>query len=151
VPNLFQRVSKRRTDSRSKEIIMVGDKIANLINGLKTASAVKKETAEVPHSKLNVAILDLLKKENYVAGHKVLEDGPKKSIEVELKYEDGKTVIHDARRVSKLSCRVYSGKKDIRLVKRGYGLAVITTSEGVMSGREACKKKIGGETLFQIW
>jgi len=130
---------------------MVGDKIANLINGLKTASAVGKATTEVSSSKIGVAILELLKKENYIEDFNQIEGNWKNGIEVSLKYEDGEPAIHDLKRVSKLSCRRYQAAKDIRPVRRGYGMLVITTSKGVMKGEEARKKNLGGEVLFEIW
>lgn len=131
---------------------MVEDKISNLINGLKTASASNKDTAEVPYSKVNVSILDILKKNEYIADYEIKEDGSvKKSLIVELKYDGSNPSIHGAKRISKFSKRVYKGIKEISPVKRGYGIMVMTTSQGLMTGDEAKKAKVGGESLFQIW
>jgi small subunit ribosomal protein S8 len=130
---------------------MVGDKVSNLINGLKTASLADKEIANVPYSKMNLAILELLKKEGYIADFEIKEDGVKKDVDVEIKYEKGKPVINDVKRISKFSKRVYKDVKSISPVKRGYGIMVITTSKGLMTGDEAKKQKVGGESLFQIW
>jgi small subunit ribosomal protein S8 len=130
---------------------MVGDKVSNLINGLKTASLADKEIANVPYSKMNLAILELLKKEGYIADFEVKEDGVKKDVDVEIKYEKGKPAINDVKRISKFSKRVYKDVKSISPVKRGYGIMVITTSKGLMTGDEAKKQKVGGESLFQIW
>jgi small subunit ribosomal protein S8 len=126
---------------------MVGDKISNLINGLKTASLANKEVATVPYSKINVAILELLKKENYIADFEVKkkdDEGNKNSIiteiDVELKYENGSPAINDVKRISKFSKRVYKDAKSISPVKRG-----------LMTGSQARKDGVGGESLFQIW
>jgi len=130
---------------------MVTDKIANLLNGLKTASVVNKEVAVVSYSKINIAILEALKKENFIEDFKILKDGIKKTVQVTLRYNDKKPAIHNLKRVSKQSCRIYSGAKKVRLVKSGYGSVFLTTSKGVITGKAAHKQNIGGEILFQIW
>jgi small subunit ribosomal protein S8 len=131
---------------------MVEDKISNLINGLKTSSATDLEFSTAPYSKMNVAILDILKKNDYIEGYEIEEDGPvKKTLKVELKYEKGNPAVHGTKRISKFSRRVYKGMKEISPVKRGYGIMVMTTSQGLMTGEEAKKAKVGGESLFQIW
>lgn len=132
---------------------MVEDKISNLINGLKTASAAKKDEAVLPYSKLNVAILDILKKNEYIVDYEIKEeaDSVKKALVAELKYEGSNPAIHDVKRISKFSKRIYKGIKEISPVKRGYGMMVMTTSQGLMTGVDAKKAKVGGEALFQIW
>ncbi len=130
---------------------MVGDKISNLINGLKNATKIGKDHVVFPHTKMTQAVAELLKKEGYVEDVKVSGEIPKKLLKVTLKYEDGNAVIHETRRVSKFSMRVYRGAKNIQSVKRGYGIAVITTPEGIMTDKEAKKRGIGGEILFYIW
>ncbi len=131
---------------------MVNDRIANLINGLKTASIAKKESITIPSSKLTVSILELLKKEEFIADFSVKGDKIKKEAVITLKYdENGLPAINDVRRVSRTSKRVYRNADSIKSVKSGYGTAVVTTPKGVISGSEARKSKVGGEVLFEIW
>jgi small subunit ribosomal protein S8 len=130
---------------------MVNDRISNLINGLKTASIAKKETMTVPSSKLVVSILELLKKQEFITDFSVNGDKVKKDAVITLKYENGLPAINDVKKVSKTSKRIYRGADSIKSVKSGYGLSVVTTPKGVISGSEARKSKVGGEVLFEIW
>lgn len=131
---------------------MVNDPISNLLASLKNASAAKHASLTIPHSRLKKAALDVICKAGFIK--EVSEKGsvPKKSLEVELAYDaSGKPKISGAKRVSKFSCRVYKPAKDMKAVKRGLGLAVVSTPKGVMSGEEAAKQQTGGEVLFEIW
>lgn len=131
----------------------MNDKISELIINIKNATLVNKEDVVVEYSKLKEAILNLLKKEKYIADYKVLKgDGVKQRIKVTLIYnEKGESKIIDVRRISKLSKRIYYGYKDILPVKYGKGLMVLSTPAGIISDRQAKKDKIGGEALFKIW
>jgi len=124
---------------------MVKDQISNLIIALKNASMTGKETASVPATKKVVSILEVLKKKNYV------ENFETKGVNVSIKYDNGNPAIHEVRRVSKFSQRIYKGFKDIKPVKSGYGMLVISTPEGILTDKESVDKKVGGEVLFQIW
>jgi small subunit ribosomal protein S8 len=130
---------------------MVGDKVSNLISGLNNASKVGKDDVCVPHTKMTQAISDVLKKEEYISDVEVIGSVPKQSLKITLKYENGIPAIHGVKRISKFSKRVYKGVKDIQSVKRGYGSAIITTPEGILTDEEAKKKGVGGEVLFYIW
>jgi len=130
---------------------MVKDQISNLIIALKNASMTGKETASVPATKKVVSILEVLKKKNYVENFETKGDGPKKVVNVSIKYDNGNPAIHEVRRVSKFSQRIYKGFKDIKPVKSGYGMLVISTPEGILTDKESVDKKVGGEVLFQIW
>ena len=125
------------------------DQIANMINMVKNAGRAKHEFVVVPHSKVKFAIAECLVKEGYL---KNVAKKTKKGfpvIEVELVYaEDGTPKISGVDRVSKSSCRVYKGVKDI---KRSYGLTVLSTSKGILTEKEARKEMVGGEVLFKIW
>jgi small subunit ribosomal protein S8 len=139
---------------------MVKDNVANLIIKIKNAGVASNATCDVPHSKMNEAILTLLEKEGYIksfssskkkdrvkAGKKAI-----KSIEVEIAYDgEGKAKIEGVERVSKLSKRTYSGVANIRPVRSGYGMLVISTPKGILSDKEAKKAHVGGEVLFKIW
>ncbi len=118
---------------------------------MKNASLANRPTTAFPHSKMKYAILECLKKEGYISGFsKKLKKGFP-VLEVELLYTDGKAKIVDVERVSKLSRRTYFGVKDLRPVKNGFGLLVLSTPKGIMSGKEAKKEMVGGEALFKMW
>jgi small subunit ribosomal protein S8 len=131
---------------------MVGDKVSNLIISLKNASQVGKETVALPFTKHTQAILETLKREGYIADIATVDDGIKKTLKVTIKYgEDKKPVINDVQRVSKQSRRVYKQSKELFPIKNGYGLTVLSTPAGIMSGKAARKKNLGGEVLFHMW
>lgn len=130
---------------------MVNDKISNLIIKLKNAGNAGKSSVSVPHSKFTEAVLELLKKENFIKdfakkGKKII-----KTLEVELLYVDSEPRITDVERVSKLSRRVYKGVKKITPVRNGFGILVMTTPKGILSDKSAKKEGVGGEALFKIW
>lgn len=129
---------------------MVGDKISNTIIKLKNASTVGKATAEVALTNLNTNILKVLKAEKFITDFEA--DKKARTITVTLAYdESGESKITDVKRVSKLSKRIYKGSDAIKPVKNGLGVAVVSTPAGVMTGREAREKKVGGEVMFEIW
>jgi len=129
---------------------MVVDNISNLIISLKNASTAGKDYLRVPATKINSAILNVLKENNFIVDFSK-KDKDAKDIKVVLKYEDGAAAITDVKRISKNSKRVYQSSKEIKNVRRGYGMAVISTPKGVMSGINAREQKVGGELLFEIW
>jgi small subunit ribosomal protein S8 len=130
---------------------MVGDKISNLIIGLKNAGIADHKVVSFPYTKLNHSILDVLKKEGFIDDFEKEGKDLRKKLNATLSYKEGVSAITDIKRASKQSRRVYIGYKDIRPVKNGYGMSVISTPEGVMSNKEAKKKKLGGEELFKVW
>lgn len=129
---------------------MVGDKISNLIIKMKNASMSGKPTVEVVLSNLNLEILKLLKKEKFITEFDA--DKKKRTVTVTLAYTaDGDSAITDVKRVSKLSKRIYRGSQYINPVLNGLGIAVVSTPLGIMAGRTAREKKVGGEVMFEIW
>ncbi len=128
------------------------DQIADMIVRIKNASDSKKETVVFPYSNLKLAILDVLMKSGFVSsfgkkGKKVV-----KYIEVVLKYDDnGEPAVHGAERVSKLSKRTYFKVSEIRKVKNGFGVLILSTPKGIMTDKMAREAKVGGEALFKIW
>jgi small subunit ribosomal protein S8 len=129
---------------------MVGDKISNLIIKLKNASKVGKTTADVALSNLNTDILKVLKAEKFISDFEANKKDH--TITVTLAYdESGDSKITDVKRVSKLSKRIYRSSDAIKPVKNGLGLSIVTTPAGVMTGRQAREKKVGGEVMFEIW
>ena len=129
---------------------MVVDNISNLIISLKNASTAGKDYLRVPATKINSAILNVLKENNFIVDFSK-KDKDAKDIKVVLKYEDGAAAITDVQRISKNSKRVYQSSKEIKNVRRGYGISVISTPNGVLSGSVARDQKVGGELLFEIW
>lgn len=127
------------------------DPIADMIIRMKNASDMKKESVVFPYSKLKLAILDVLLKEGFVKSYGKKGKKITKFIETVLVYNDDKPKITGVDRVSKTSKRVYMKAKDIRPVKNGYGLLVLSTPKGVVTGKFAKENNLGGEVLFKVW
>jgi small subunit ribosomal protein S8 len=127
------------------------DAISDLIIRIKNASDARKESVVVPHSKMKAAILDVLAKEGFVGD--IAKKGKKvqKSIEVGLVYDEYGPKVKGVQRVSHLSKRIYGGVKDLKPVKQGHGILILTTPKGIMTDAQARKEKVGGELLFKIW
>jgi small subunit ribosomal protein S8 len=130
---------------------MVTDPIADMLAQIRNAGNARKESLVLPYSKLRFAVASLLLKNGYVKS--IVKKGKKvvKTMELGLVYNDGKPHVTGTKRISKSSCRVYVGVKDIKPVRHGYGLLVLSTPKGLLTGNEARKMKIGGEALFKIW
>lgn len=126
------------------------DPIANMLVTLKNGGEVAKTSVSFPYSKVKSAILDLLQKEGYV---KSIQKKGKKNrfLEVELAYVGKEPRIHDVQRISKFSRRIYSGAKNLKPHKEGFGITVLTTPKGIVTDKEAKKLNVGGEVLFKIW
>ena len=118
---------------------------------VKNAQKARKEFLKVPYSSLDFAVSEILAKNNYLESAVKKGRMPKRIIEIKLKYNDGKGVISGIKLLSKSSRRLYGGYSDFREVKQGYGLAIVSTSKGLMTTREAKKAKTGGQLLFEIW
>ena len=127
------------------------DTIADMIVRMKNASDSKKESVVFPYSKLKLAVLDVLFKEGYITSFGKKGKKIAKFIEVVLAYEDGTPKISGVERVSKSSKRIYNKAKDIKKVKNGMGLLIISTPKGIMTDKQAREAKVGGEALFKIW
>ena len=130
------------------------DPIADLLTRIRNAVRVHHATVDIPLSKVKVAILEVLKREGYVADFKVVEgERPKDGlIRVYLKYSRiGEAVIKEIKRASKPGLRVYRGVSDLDPVLRGIGIAIVSTPQGVLSDRECRKARVGGEVLCTVW
>ena len=130
---------------------MVGDTISNLIISLKNAQKAKHTEVTFSYTKMKLAILEVLKKEGFIADIEKTGKDLKKKLIATLKYEDGVPAITAVKLKSKQSKRMYVGYKDLKTVRNGYGITVLSTPQGVMSNKQASKLKIGGETLFTMW
>jgi small subunit ribosomal protein S8 len=127
------------------------DQIANMINMIKNASTARHESVTVPYSKIKNSIAECLIGEGYLASaHKKTIKGMP-ILEVGLVYKDNKPKVTGAERVSKSSLRVYKNVKEIKPVRNGYGLMVLTTPKGILTDKQARREMVGGEVLFKIW
>lgn len=123
----------------------------NLLTQIKNAQAVKKESIKLPYSKMDEKVLDILKANGYIDDFEKKGKGAKKILEIYLKQKDGEVRVERIKFISKPSRRIYIGYEKIRPVRHGYGLNVLSTPKGILTGREARKNKVGGEILFEIW
>ncbi len=131
---------------------MATDPISDLLTRLRNASMVSKDNIEVPHSKYKLELAKLLKEEGYVLDVKTLGEGPKKIINIELKYsEEGKSVISGMNRLSRPGKRVYSSFDKLPRNNGGLGTVIVSTSRGLLSDSEARKRKLGGEIICEVW
>lgn len=132
--------------------MQITDTIADLLTRIRNANSAKHDTVQIPASNMKKAICQILLDEGYIKNFSVEEDGKQGIITVTLKYIDGKQpVIQGLRRVSKPGLRIYSNVEDMPKVMKGLGIAIISTSKGVMTDREARKLNVGGEVLAFIW
>ncbi|OGW83458.1 MAG: 30S ribosomal protein S8 [Omnitrophica bacterium RIFCSPLOWO2_01_FULL_45_10] len=130
----------------------VTDPIADMLTIIRNASRAKKEVVEVKNSRLSEDVLKIFKVEEFISNYKFIKDSRQGLLRVYLKYgKDGVSAIFGIRRVSKPSLRIYKNKEDIPKVYGGLGVAVISTSKGVMTDSEARAQGIGGEVLLYIW
>jgi small subunit ribosomal protein S8 len=130
---------------------MYTDTIADMLTRVRNAIMANHERVEVPSSRVKKMIITILREEGYIKNFKVVEDEGKEKIIVYLKYINEEPVIRGMERISKPSRRVYSGKDDIPVVLGGYGIAIISTSQGIMTGKKAAELGIGGEVLCKVW
>ena len=130
---------------------MMTDPIADMLTRIRNANQMRKDTVVIPTSKVKSAILEVLKNEGFIADYAVSAD-IKSETTITLKYtENNQRVIKGLKRISKPSLHVYSKAEDLPKVLNGLGIAIISTSQGIMSDKEARKLKIGGEVLAYVW
>lgn len=127
------------------------DPVANMLTSIRNAIQVRKETVDVPASKLIGRILEIFKEDGYIEDFRLLKNNVQGTYKVYLKYENKKPVIIGIKRISKPGLRVYKSGGDVPKVLNGLGTAVISTSKGVVSDREARKMNVGGEILCYVW
>ncbi len=123
------------------------DPIADMLVRIRTAAAVGKPSVKMPSSKTKVAIANVLKDEGYIGELRVTENGAKAELEIELKYYEGRPVIETLKRVSRSGLRQYRGKDALPKVLNGLGVAIISTSKGIMTDTQARQQGVGGEVL----
>ena len=129
----------------------MSDPISDMLTRIRNAQMAEKTLVTMPSSKLKVAIADLLKDEGYVDGYHVTAgDGGKSTLEIGLKYYSGRPVIEKIQRISRPGLRIYKGSEDIQKVMNGLGIAIVSTSQGLMTDRKARANGIGGEVLCVV-
>ena len=132
--------------------MQITDPIADMLTRVRNAGSAKHESVDVPASKMKKAIAQILLDEGYIKNYQVIEDGIQGMIHITLKYNQNKEkVITGLRRVSKPGLRVYVGADELPRVLRGLGIAIISTSKGVMTDKKAREAHVGGEVLAFIW
>ncbi len=131
--------------------MVMTDPIADMLTRIRNANAMKHETVDMPASKLKAQVLEVLKKEGYIVGYKVVKGDVQDTLRVTLKYLAKERVVKGLKRISKPGLRVYAKNNEIPKVLNGLGIAVISTSKGIMTDREARKQKVGGEILAYVW
>ena len=129
------------------------DPIADMLTRIRNANTSKHDTVDVPASKMKVSIADILFKEGYIEKYELVDDGNFKNIRITLKYGKDKNekIITGLKRISKPGLRVYAGKDELPRVLGGLGIAIISTSKGLMTDRKARKENLGGEVLCYVW
>ncbi|MGM9682610.1 MAG: 30S ribosomal protein S8 [Eubacteriales bacterium] len=132
--------------------MQMSDVIADMLTRIRNANDAKHATVDIPASNMKKAIADILVDEGYVKSYQIIEDGKQGVIRVTLKYTAGKQkVIRGIRRVSKPGLRIYAGYEDMPKVMNGLGIAIVSTSKGIMTDKKARESKIGGEVLAFVW
>ena len=132
--------------------MQITDPIADLLTRIRNANTSKHETVDCPSSKMKESIVEILANEGYIKGYQIIEDGKQNVIRMTLKYSpSGERVISGLKRVSKPGLRYYASADEMPRVLKGLGTAIVSTSKGIMTDKEARKQHIGGEVLCFVW
>lgn len=130
----------------------VTDPIADFLTSLRNGLQARHKTVEVPSSRLKTQLAAILRDEGYIAGFREVADGPKKRIELRLKYSNNnEPIITRIQRISRPGRRVYVGSREVPKVLGGMGISILTTPKGLMTGKAARKEHVGGEVLCEVW
>ncbi|HIT58221.1 MAG TPA: 30S ribosomal protein S8 [Candidatus Faeciplasma pullistercoris] len=132
--------------------MQITDTIADLLTRIRNASSAKHATVDIPASNMKKAIVEILLSEGYIKSYQIVEDGKQGIIRITLKYDENRTpVISGIRRVSKPGLRIYSSCEDMPKVMRGLGVAIVSTSKGIITDKKARELGVGGEILAFVW
>ena len=131
--------------------MQITDPIADMLTRIRNASSAKHATVDVPASNMKKAIAEILVEEGYIKNYQFVNDGAQGVLKITLKYNGSEKVISGLRRVSKPGLRVYAGADELPQVLRGLGIAIISTSKGVMTDKKARELNVGGEVLAFVW
>ncbi len=131
--------------------MQMSDVIADMLTRIRNANDAKHESVEIPASNMKKAIADILANEGYIKGYQIIDDNKQGIIKVTLKYVGKQKAITGLKRVSKPGLRVYANCEDMPKVMNGLGIAIVSTSKGVMTDKKARKENVGGEVLAFVW
>lgn len=131
--------------------MVMTDPIADMLTRIRNANQAKHQSVTMPASRLKLEILNVLKNEGYISEYEKVEDGKQGVIKVTLKYNNKERVIQGLKKISKPGLRVYAKSSELPKVLNGLGIAIISTSNGIMTDREARQKKLGGEVIAFVW
>ncbi len=130
---------------------MMTDPIADMLTRIRNAAQARQRRVDMPVSKLKTEIARILKENHFIHDYKVLDDGRHGVLRLYLKYHQDRSVIRNLQRVSRPGLRRYAGAKELPRVRNGLGIAIVSTSQGVMSDKDARARKVGGEVLAVVW
>lgn len=130
---------------------IVNDPIADMLTRIRNANQMRSKEVEVPASKIKMEIANILKNEGFIADYKIKKDSVQELIILNLKYNNKERVITGLKRISKPGLRVYAGADQLPRVLNGLGIAIVSTSKGVMTGKQAKQENLGGEVLAYVW
>jgi len=131
--------------------MQITDPIADMLTRIRNAGAAKHTTVDIPASNMKKAIAEILLQEGYIKNYQIINDGVQGVIKVTLKYNGNEKAIAGLRRVSKPGLRVYAGADELPYVLRGLGVAIISTSKGILTDKKARESNVGGEVLAFVW
>ena len=131
--------------------MQMSDVIADMLTRIRNANNAKHESVEIPASNMKKAIADILVNEGYIKGYQIIDDNKQGIIKVTLKYVGKQKAITGLKRVSKPGLRIYAGCEDMPKVMNGLGIAIVSTSKGILTDKKARKENIGGEVLAFVW
>ena len=132
--------------------MQITDPIADMLTRIRNANSAKHETVDIPASNMKKAIAEILNEEGYIKGYQIIEDSKQGVIRVTLKYSQNKEkVISGIKRVSKPGLRIYAGADELPRVLKGLGIAIVSTSKGIMTDKKARAQHVGGEVLAFVW
>ncbi|MHC4597677.1 MAG: 30S ribosomal protein S8 [Planctomycetota bacterium] len=131
---------------------MMTDPIADQLTRIRNALAIRRDVVDVPFSRAKAGVAEVLKREGYILGFLRIDTKPAATLRIQLKYgPEGEDIINSIQRTSRPGRRVYSGVHELKPVKRGQGIAIVSTSKGMLSDRECRRQQVGGEVLATIW
>jgi small subunit ribosomal protein S8 len=130
---------------------MLTDPISDMLTRIRNAMLIKTEKVDIPASKMKVEVAKILKEEGFIKSYKIIKDKRQGILRITLKYVDGSPMITGLKRVSKPGRRVYVGKHEIPKAMGGVGIAMLTTSKGILTDKECRQEEVGGEVLCYVW
>lgn len=130
---------------------MMTDPIADMLTRIRNAASAKHKRVDMPVSKVKTEIARILKDSHFIQDYKVLDDGAHGVLRLYLKYFQEKPVIRNVQRVSRPGRRIYAGAEELRPVRNGMGIAIVSTSRGIMTDRQARAAQVGGEVMAKVW